>query len=156
MPTHHRIQYATVADIISDSERRQIPQVHPDDGVTEIVAAFKKSKHARLVYVVNEDQHLYGAISLGNLAKHLLFHLNDREIDNLHLMNMALAETAMDYIDRPLMSAKLSDSIEPVLANMLKASIKEIPVVDSHGKLVADMTLVDILDCCLEDLLHEK
>ena len=71
-------------------------------------------------------------------------------------MNMALAETAMDYIDRPLVSAKLSDSIEPVLANMLKASIKEIPVVDDQGKLLADMTLVDILDCCLEDLLHEK
>ena len=76
MSTHHGIQHATVNDIISDTERRQIPQVHPDDGVAEIVAAFKKSRHARLVYVVDEKQHLSGAISLGHLAKHLLFHLN--------------------------------------------------------------------------------
>ena len=68
-------------------------------------------------------------------------------------MDMALAETAMDYIDRPVVSAKISDNIEPVLANMLKASIKEIPIVDDQKKLVADLTLVDILDCCLEDLL---
>ena len=156
MSTHHGIQHATVNDIISDTERRQIPQVHPDDGVAEIVAAFKKSRHARLVYVVDEKQHLSGAISLGHLAKHLLFHLNDKEIDNLHLMDMALAETAMDYIDRPVVSAKISDNIEPVLANMLKASIKEIPIVDDQGKLVADLTIVDILDCCLEDLLYEE
>ncbi|MBC8319025.1 MAG: CBS domain-containing protein [Desulfobulbaceae bacterium] len=153
MSKYHKIQHATVNDIVSDKERRQIPQVHPDDGVAEIVAAFKKSRHARLVYVVDENQHLSGAISLGNLAKHLLFHLNDKEIDNLHLMDMALAETAMDYIDRPVVSAKISDNIEPVLANMLKASIKEIPIVDDQKKLVADLTLVDILDCCLEDLL---
>lgn len=153
MSTYHEIQHATVNDIVSDKERRQIPQVHPDAGVNEIVAAFKKSRHARLVYVVNEKQYLHGAISLGNLAKHLLFHLNDREVDNLHLMDMALAETAIDYIDRPVVSAKLSDNIEPVLTNMLKASIKEIPVVDDQGKLVADLTLVDILNCCLEDLL---
>ena len=69
---------------------------------------------------------------------------------------MALAETAMDYIDRPVVSAKISDNIEPVLANMLKASIKEIPIVDDQGKLVADLTIVDILDCCLEDLLYEE
>jgi CBS domain-containing protein len=102
---------------------------------------------------VSEDLRLYGAISLGNLAKHLLFHLNEKEIDNLHLTNMALAETAMDYIDRPLISAKISDKIETVLANMLKASIKEIPIVDDQGRLVADLTLVDILNSCLEDLL---
>ena len=156
MSTHHKMQHAAVSDIVSDKERRQIPQVHPGDGLSKIVAAFKKSRHARLVYVVDENQHLSGAISLGNLAKHLLFHLNDREIDNLHLMNMALAETAMDYIDRPVISAELSDSIEAVLAKMLKASIKEIPIIDTQGRLVADMTLVDILDCCLEDLLHEK
>lgn len=151
--THHEIQHATVNDIVSDTERRQIPQVHPDDDVAAIVAAFKKSRHARLVYVVNEKQHLHGAISLGNLAKHLLFHLNGKEIDNLHLTNMALVETAIDYIDRPVVSAKISDKIEPILANMLKASIKEIPIVDDEGKLVADLTLVDILNCCLEDLL---
>lgn len=154
MTTQYGIRNATVADIISDIERRQIPQVKLDDGVAEIIAAFQKSRHARLVYTVTEDQHLYGAISLGNLAKHILFHLNDREIDNLHLTNMALAETAMDYIDRPVISAELSDSIEAVLSKMLKASIKEIPIVDSQGRLVADLTLVDILNSCLEDLIE--
>ena len=42
MSTHHTIQHATVADIVSDTEGRQISQVHPDDGIAEIVASLKK------------------------------------------------------------------------------------------------------------------
>ena len=156
MKKEFKIRHATVADIVSDREHRQIPLIRPDDGITEIVAAFKKSRHARLVYVVDENHFISGAISLGNLEKHLLFHLNNSEIDNLHLTDMALAETAEDFIDRPVISAKLSDKIEDVLTTMLNASIKEIPVVDDLGKLVADMTLVDIISVCLKDLLHEE
>jgi len=83
MKTARQIHNTTVADIISEEERRRIPQVRPDDGVAEIVATFYKSRHTRLVYVVSEKQQLQGAISLGNLEKHLLFHLNTREIDSL-------------------------------------------------------------------------
>jgi CBS domain-containing protein len=150
------IQKATVADLIASIGQRQLPQVSPGAKEAEIVAAFGRAEHARLVYVVDGQQQLVGVISLGNLTRHLLFHLSGAEMDNLHLLNMALAETAEDYIDRQLITANLSESIELVLKRMLKAAVKEVPVLDGQGRLVADLTLVDILNGCSEDLLKNR
>jgi len=36
---------------------------------------------------------------------------------------------------------------------MLSANIKEIPVLDDQGRLVGDLTIVDILQICAKDIL---
>ena len=87
------------------------------------------------------------------MEKHILFHLNNREIDNLHLTSMAFTETAEDYIERPIITAKLSENIHSVLTRMLESSIKEIPIVDNQGRLIADLTLIEILNTCLDDII---
>lgn len=145
---HYSIENASVADLTDTVGSRDLPLVGPDAGVSEIIAAFDRARHARLIYVVDTKQHILGVISLGNVAKHLLFHLNETAIDNLHLVNMALAERAEDYIDRPTIYARPADNIDQILKKMLKAGIKEVPVIDSTGKLVADLTLVDIFKYC--------
>ena len=63
MTTQHLITRATVSDIVSSTDRRQIPQVSLDAGMREIVASFKKSRHARLVYVIDENSRLYGIVT---------------------------------------------------------------------------------------------
>ena len=145
---------ATVAELIEAVGQRQIAHVLPKAGVREIITAFAKSEHARQVYVVDNKKLLSGVISLGNLAKHLLFHHCDKAVDNLQLISMATSETAADFIDRPVISAHLSETIEPVLERMLSANIKEIPVLDDQGRLIGDLTLVDILHLCAKDFLN--
>lgn len=145
---------ATVAELIAAVGHRQLAHVSPQAGEKEIITAFAKAEHTRLVYVVDNEKRLSGVISLGNLVKHLLFHLHGGEIDNLHLMSMATSETAADFIDRPMITAQLSETIEPVLERMLLAGIKEIPVLDDQGRLVGDLTLVDILHLCARDILQ--
>jgi len=144
---------STIAEIIGVIGERRLATVSSKAGFPEIINAFSRAEHARLVYVMEENQHLIGVISLGNLAKHLLFHHNFKAIDNLHLISMATSETAADFIDRPVITAHLSEIIEPVLERMLTANIKEIPVVDDQGRLIGDLTLVDILHLCSRDIL---
>ncbi len=151
--TRHKDLSSTVAEIVDAIAKRRLATVPPGAALPEIIKAFAGAEHARLVYVVGKDQHLIGVISLGNLAKHLLFHHNGKAIDNLHLMSMATSETALDFIDRPVVSAHLAETIEPVLERMLSADIKEIPVLDEQGQVVADLTLVDILHLCARDIL---
>jgi len=145
---------ATVAELLEVIGKRQLGVVSPEAEVKEIISAFARAEHARLVYVVDNEKRLSGVISLGNLSKHLLFHHCSKAIDNLHLISMATSETAADFIDRPMIAAQLFETIEPVLERMLSAGIKEIPVLDEQGRLVGDLTLVDILQLCARDILE--
>lgn len=145
---------ATVAELLEAIGKRQLGIVSPNVEVNEIIATFARAEHTRLIYVVDNEERLSGVISLGNLSKHLLFHHCSKEIDNLHLISMATSETATDFIDRPMIIAQLSETIEPVLERMLRANIKEIPVVNDQGRLVGDLTIVDILQLCARDILQ--
>ncbi len=144
----------TVAELLAAIGKRQLGVVSPDAEVNEIISAFARAEHARLVYVVDNEKRLSGVISLGNLSKHLLFHHCSKAIDNLHLISMATSKTAADFIDRPMITAHISETIEPVLERMLAANIKEIPVLNELGRLVGDLTLVDILQLCARDILE--
>ncbi len=146
----------TVMELVQEVNQRHLAQVSPQAGIKEIINAFAKAEHSRLVYVVDNNKRLTGIISLGNLTKHLLFHFNGAEIDNTHLLSMATSETAADFIDRPVISAHLAETIEPVLKRMLAVGIKEIPVLDDQEQLVGDLTLVDILNICCKDILDDE
>ena len=155
MMQHHDLS-STVAEIVGAAGKRRLAVVSPEAGLPEIINAFAEAEHARLVYVAGHDQQLIGVISLGHMAKHLLFHHSDKAVDNLHLVSMATSETATDFIDRPVITAHLSETIEPVLERMLAANIKEIPVLDDQGHLIGDLTLVDILHLCAKDFLNHE
>ncbi|MBN2808392.1 MAG: CBS domain-containing protein [Deltaproteobacteria bacterium] len=144
---------ATVADIVAVSGPRRLSTVAPGAAVPAIIKAFAGAEHARLVYVVSADQQLIGVISLGNLVQHLLFHHSGKAVDNLHLISMATSETALDFIDRPVITARLDETVEVVLERMLAADIKEIPVLNEAAQVVADLTLVDIMHRCTRDIL---
>jgi CBS domain-containing protein len=150
--TQQKSLSTTVAELMTAVGQRQLAYVSPEAEVQEIISAFTKAEHARLVYVVDNEKRLSGVISLGNLSRHLFFHHCNKAIDNLHLISMATSETAADFVDRPTIAANLSESIEPVLERMLSAGIKEIPVLDETGHLVGDLTLVDILQHCAMDI----
>lgn len=144
---------ATVAEFIEILHERKLARVYPDADIKEIISAFADIGHTRLLHVVNKEQKLLGVISTGNLARTLLIHLRGPDIDSLRLMHAITSETAADFINRPLMTVHLSDTIEPILKRMVAANIKEVPILDNKEHLIGDLTLVDILHICADDIV---
>lgn len=144
---------STVAEFIEILHERKLARVYPDADIKEMISAFADIGHTRLLYVVDKEQKLLGVISTGNLARNILIHQMGAHMDNLRLMHAITAETAADFIDRPLMTAYLSETIEPILKRMVEANIKEVPILDNQGHLIGDLTLVDILHICADDIL---
>ncbi len=144
---------ATVAEFIEILHERKLDRVAADADIREIISTMADTEHARLLYVVDKDQKLLGVISTGHLARNLLMHMQGPELDNLCLINSIISETAVDFIDRPLMTTYLSETMESILKRMIAANIKEIPILDNQGHLVGNITLMDILHICADDIL---
>jgi len=144
---------ATVAEFIEILHERKIARVYADADIKELISALAETEHARLLYVVDKEQKLLGVISTGNLGRSLLMQMQGPELDNLCLINSIISETAVDFIDRPLMTTYFSETMESILKRMVLANIKEIPILDNQGHLVGDITLMDILHICADDIL---
>ena len=146
-----------VADFLKESKPRRIPKVKEHAGVSELIEAFVQSHHSRIVYVVDDQERLKGIISLGNLVRHFFFHYHDTHIDSRHLISMAVSETAKDFMHENALFALVTDEVEDVLKRMIKNNIKEIAILDSQKRVIADLTIIDLLKhykrCTGKDLL---
>ncbi len=144
--TGNRKTPGKIADLIKDLDHRKIPVINEEAGIDEIIQAFARSTHSRLVYVVDPKGRLKGFLSLGNLVRHVFFHLHEFHINTRRLTHIALSEKAGHFMQRAPHFAVASDDMEAVLQRMIKENIKEIPIVDEEKKVVADLTIVDFLD----------
>ena len=134
-----------IADLVDELKQRKIPVVSKEATVSEIVDAFVGSHHSHILYVVDDGRKLKGVISLGNLVRHVFFLYNDRHIHIQNLISVAISETAGDFMQREPTFATLSEDVEDVLQRMIKNNVKEIPILDDEKRVVADLTLVDLL-----------
>jgi len=134
-----------VADFLKESKPRNVPKVKEQAGVSELIEAFVQSDHSRILYVVDEQERLKGIISLGNLVRHFFFHYHDTHIDSRHLVSMAVSETAKDFMHENALVARVTDDVEDVLKRMIKNNVKEIAILDSEKRVIADLTIIDLL-----------
>ena len=134
-----------VADFLKQSKPRNVPKVKEQAGVSELIEAFVQSDHSRIVYVVDDQERLKGIISLGNLVRHFFFHYHDTHIDSRHLISMAVSETAKDFMHENALVTRVTDEVEDVLKRMIKNNVKEIAILDSEKRIIADLTIIDLL-----------
>ena len=134
-----------IADLVEDLKQREIPAVTKQATVSEIVDAFVASHHSHIIYVVDDAGRLIGVISLGNLVRHVFFLYHDQSIDARSLISMVVSETAEDFMQKEPMVTTLSEDIEDVLQRMIDHNVKEIPILDDDKRIVADLTIVDLL-----------
>lgn len=144
--TGNKRNLGKIADLIKDLRQRKIPVIQERAGISEIIEAFTGSTHSRLLYVVDQTGRLKGFISLGNLVRHVFFDYHDPYIDTRRFTHMAISETAGHFMQREPHFAIASDDLKEVLQRMVKNNIKEIPIVDNNKKIVADLTIVDLLN----------
>ncbi len=135
-----------IADLLEQLKQRKIPVVPKGATVSEIIDAFAASEHSRILYIVDDERRFIGVLSLGNMIKHVFFHYRDpSSIDSRSIISMAVSETAGDFMQREPVFAIYSEDVEDVLQRMIDHNVKEIPIIDDEKRVVADLTVVDLL-----------
>ena len=128
----------------------KVQVVAKDSGIKEVVLAMVKGHRRRIVYVADEKGRLLGDITLDNL-KDVIFHnyLGDRVTDAVimseHIADCFVSETAFDLMedDRPVCYE--NEQLMEVLSRMIASDVKDVPVVNSEGKVIADLDILDLL-----------
>lgn len=136
----------SIAELLQAMPDRTLPTIPEDADMQEIVHAFCRARHSRLLYVVDYESVLKGVISLGRLLRHRYPSLHDPQIHSRQLLATLQCETATHIMQRKVVTASPSDRVDKVLTRMIRKNIKELPVVDSRHKVIADLTVVDLME----------
>lgn len=134
-----------IKEILETIEERELPLVREDETIAEVVKKMLKYPHTRLIYVTDDEGKCKGTISLGTLIRHLFPHGFEPAIHPRFLIPMITSERARDMMNRGLIYAKNEDTVESVVERMIKAGIKEIAILDDERRVIADLTMLDLL-----------
>jgi CBS domain-containing protein len=133
-------QGATIPELMN----KDVPTVHPDARLEEIVRALESSYQRRVV-VVDDQRRVLGIITDGDLLRRSRYAQDPgllRRLRNLvtrHKEPMVTlpyaGETAGQLMTLPVITLKQDTSLNEVLSLMLRYQIKRLPVVDDEGRL---------------------
>ncbi len=136
---------ARVSEVVAFLKERKLPLIQEKANIEEVIDTMIRFQHSRLLYVVDDDKKLTGTISLGLLARHVFSTSHEPQIHPRFLINMITAETAKDIMQKNLVVTTEEEKVEVVLRRMIRTNAKEIPVLDNEKRVVADLTMVDLL-----------
>ncbi len=136
---------ARVTEVVALLKERKLPLIHEKANIEEVIDTMIRFQHSRLLYVVDDDKKLTGTISLGQLARHVFSTSHEPQIHPRFLINMITAETAKDIMQKNLVVTTEEEKVEGVLRRMIRTNAKEIPVLDKKKRVVADLTMLDLL-----------
>ncbi len=132
-------------EVMEELESREPPIVREDASIDDLITAIVTSRHSRMLYVVDNDEQLVGTISLGRLSRHVFAHDREPRIHARSLIKLLAHDSAGGIMRKQPIAAAPDDEIGVVMRRMLEANIKEIPVVDKRNRVIADVTIVDLL-----------
>ncbi|MDZ7642477.1 MAG: CBS domain-containing protein [Desulfurivibrio sp.] len=134
-----------IAEVLTNRDKREIPQVLASSSFQEVIAAMTRHPHTRLIYVVDKDRKLLGTITLGSLLRHLFPHHYEGKLHGHGILNLITADSARHLMESREILARPQDSVEQVLARMAKTGVKEMAVLDDEERIVDDITAIDLL-----------
>ncbi len=140
-----KIGDAKISEVVALLKERELPLIHEKATIEEAVSAMSHFEHSRLLYVVNDEEKLVGTISLGLLVRHVFAPTREPKIHPRLLIGMITDETAKDIMQKNLVVTTEEEEILIVLKRMIRANVKEIPVLDNEKRVVADLTILDLL-----------
>ena len=124
---------------------RQIPCVHADSEINEVIRVLAHFHHTRVVYVLDPDRRLVGTIGMGRLLRHIYPHHYESKIHAHGMLRRITAETAAQLMDKKSLHAAPEETVEDVLARMGRTGVKEMAVLDAAGVIIGDITVADLL-----------
>ena len=134
-----------IGEVIKGLEPRDFPVVPENASIEDVMFAIVNCRHSRMLNVVNDRQQLMGTISLDALIRHVFSQDREPTIHARSLIGVLSRETAGNIMLKQPIYATTEEEIGVVTRRMLKANVKDIPVVDSDKRVIADITIVDLL-----------
>lgn len=142
------IKGTKVRDVLKIIGRREPPTISHEANIHEVVRAMCAYQHSRVLYVVDKEDHLVGVISLETLIRHVFSHSHERHEHPRHLLGIITTESARDLMSRKPVHAREDEEVEAILERMIGKRAPEIAIVGEEGKVVADLTMLDLLKVC--------
>ena len=134
-----------IKEITIHIKGRDIPTVMETTFIEDVVNTMCRFPHSRLVYVLNESDELTGTISLGTIIRQVLCHKYEPTVHPRMLLGIVTHETAKDIMLKKPVIASEEEEVELVIKRMIDANVKEIAVITGERKIIADVTMLDLL-----------
>lgn len=144
-PVEKVTENTKVAELVAILKKRMVPLINENADIKDVVNVMISFEPRRIIYVVDDEKKLTGLISLGILARHVFSPSHEPQIHPRFLINMITAETAKDIMKRKTVVATENEEAGMVLKKMIRTNVHEMPVVDDEKRVVADITLIDLL-----------
>ncbi len=133
--------------------REDLALVRPDDDLEEVVRIILQSPKTMSAYVVDEDGKLIGVITIWDILQATVAHDPDTInsgspsilFDKEFLERYAFSEKAKDLMREPV-CVDLTHSLRRAYKLMVEHGLTEIPVVDNQGRIIGDLTLLELLE----------
>lgn len=135
-----------IKDVMQRIHERVLPTVIETASLDEVIDAFERSRHSRVLYAVDKENKFLGVIDVKDISRHLLFHYNETKLGARELIRIVISESAKDFIKKERCSALIEESYERVLERMLKHGADEIPVLSENGDILGDITIIDMIE----------
>ena len=141
------------------------PTVRPDDDTLHITKLAVNSAFAQTIYVVDDDNHLLGAIFTADLARSMFEHLDQTLYLESHptkfsrffqLNTCATTLTASALMQEQPRAISEDATVITAMNELYRAQLDELPVVNNQGQLVGIIRALDILREWTEDTLLTK
>ena len=134
-----------VEDLLEQLGERDLPLTGPEATTPELIETLSRFPRSRMLYVVDQAGHLLGALTLGSLVRHHYAPSQDAGLLGRGTLRLLTTETAEDMMLRHPLSAELDQDLGSLARQMVRHNVKEVPVLDRQGKVVGDLTILDLL-----------
>ena len=134
-----------VADLIPLLEERELPLIHENADLKEVIRAMIRFDRNRLLYVVDDARRLTGTISMGTLVRQVFSSSYEPQVYSGSIIKTITAESAKDIMQRHPVAATVEEEAAAVLKRMIRTNTKEIPVLNDDGQVIADLKMTDLL-----------
>lgn len=144
---------------VTELMHTDVPTVGPDATLEEIVQALEASRRRRVV-VVDEERHVLGIISDGDLLRRSQQRQHPGLLERLRRLVIGSAaidqvlpsasERAADLMTAPVITIRPDTSLGEALRLMTTHAVKRLPVVDAEGRLLGLLGRASVLRGLLE------
>jgi len=130
------------------------PVVRIDDPLIDVAQFAVKYQYRRCLYVVDHEGKLKGVLMLYDLLKHLLRESTEffplPGASSLEIIDVLFSQTAQDIMKRHVVAFNEEEDIRKAVTKMLQLGVKDAPVVNTEGKVVGYISLVNLIEYALK------
>ncbi len=133
-----------VKDVLEKAVNLPYITVPVDYPIEEVAGRLLENPQVREIYLVDEKERLVGEISPGKIIRFLCTDRKGSPYCSRNLLAGLTCEKVADIMDEHILFARKDDDLDKVIDMMLSRNIKEIPVVDEQGKIIANVGILDL------------